>query len=129
MKKKRSCVCLVRGMITIGIAACVALIGASAESSDNAASVGEIKIHARRYEFSPSEISIQQGATVKLVFISDDVAHAVVIDGLGLEIEIPARRSGTVLVTPADTGDFNGRCSRYCGAGHSAMVFVVHVKS
>ena len=86
-----------------------------------------ITIHAKCYTFSPSEITLKRGQEVKLVFVSDDVPHAVVVDGLGIDLNIENHRSSQVVITPTETGDFKGRCSRYCGTGHSAMAFVVHV--
>ena len=38
-----------------------------------------IEIHARRYVFSPAEITLKKGETVKLRLISDDVAHSLVV--------------------------------------------------
>ncbi|MBB6145853.1 cytochrome c oxidase subunit 2 [Silvibacterium bohemicum] len=128
MKKKKLSIRVARWTAAIAISFYTVLAGAGVHSSDSAKAARVIKIHAKRYAFSPSEISIRRGQTVKLVFVSDDVAHAVAVDGLGLEVEIPAKSSATAIVTPDSIGDFKGRCSRYCGAGHSAMVFVVHVE-
>ncbi len=86
-----------------------------------------ITIHARRYLFSPSTITLKQGQKVRLVFISDDVAHGVVVEGLGIDLNIEKSHSNQATITPLEVGDFEGKCSRYCGAGHNIMTFVVHV--
>lgn len=89
--------------------------------------VPTILIHARKFEFVPWEIALQQGQTVKLVFVSDDVAHALAVDGLQLHEEIVKGHPVSVLVTPAAAGDFTGKCTKFCGAGHRDMHLVIHV--
>jgi cytochrome c oxidase subunit II len=89
--------------------------------------VQTIVVHARRYEFSPAEITMKKGDTVKLVFIADDVDHGIAIDDLGLNVDLMKHKPQTISITPSKVGDFDGECSRYCGTGHSDMTFVVHV--
>jgi cytochrome c oxidase subunit II len=90
--------------------------------------VPTISIHARCYEFSPSEITLKKGEAVKLVFVADDVSHGIAIPDLGLKADLPKHRAQAFSITPARSGDFDGECSRYCGSGHSDMTFVVHVR-
>ena len=87
-----------------------------------------IEIHAHRFAFSPAEITLKKGETVKLRLISDDVAHSLVVPGLEIKQEIPKGHSAEVTVTPNSTGDFRGQCGRFCGSGHGSMLFTVHVK-
>lgn len=86
-----------------------------------------ITIHAKRYEFVPSEIIITAGKPVKLIFIADDVAHGIAIDGLLPGRAINPGEPEVVTITPSTTGDFSGECSLYCGAGHERMKFLTHV--
>jgi cytochrome c oxidase subunit II len=88
-----------------------------------------ITIHAKRFRFTPSEINLKQSETVELIFIADDVAHAITVKGLGLDLELPKHKARKVILTPPMAGDFAGGCSRYCGNGHDRMTFVVHVRS
>jgi cytochrome c oxidase subunit II len=92
------------------------------------ASVRVITVHARRFEFDPSEVTLKLGQPVKFIFFADDVAHGIAIDDLDLDVDMPLKKPREALVTPSEVGDFKGRCSRYCGSGHSAMSFVVHVR-
>jgi len=91
------------------------------------AKVPVIAVHARRYEFNPSNITLKEGQQVKLVFISDDVTHSLTVKGLGLEVNIKKNHSSEVLLTPSKVGNFVGECSIYCGAGHDRMRIVFHV--
>lgn len=86
-----------------------------------------ITIHAKRYEFKPSEITLKVGKAVRLVFISDDVTHGISVDGLGIDIAIRRYRSNEVDVTPHRAGTFEGHCSVYCGIGHDRMKLLIHV--
>jgi cytochrome c oxidase subunit II len=86
-----------------------------------------IEVHAKRFAFSPSEISIRKGETVKLVLISDDVTHSLVVPDLHINQELKKGHPSEIEVTPANDGDFHGKCGHFCGSGHARMVFVVHV--
>lgn len=86
-----------------------------------------ITIHAKRYKFIPGEITLVKGEPVKLVLISDDVDHGLAVKGLGIRADMPKHKRVEVTVTPEQVGDFPGTCSRFCGAGHGSMKFVVHV--
>lgn len=87
-----------------------------------------ITIHAKRYQFEPSEITLRQGETVRLIFIADDAPHGITVKGLGLDLELPRHAAREKVLTPPTIGDFAGECSRYCGNGHDRMTFVVHVR-
>ena len=87
-----------------------------------------ITIHARRYQFQPSQITLKQGETVRLLFIADDAPHGITVKALGLDFELPRHKAREKVLTPPTVGDFAGECSRYCGNGHDRMIFVVHVR-
>ncbi len=87
-----------------------------------------IEIHAHRFEFSPSEITLKKGETVVLRLSSDDVPHSLVVKDLGINQEVSKNHPQDVTVTPDKAGDFHGKCGRFCGSGHGSMVFTVHVQ-
>jgi cytochrome c oxidase subunit 2 len=87
-----------------------------------------IEVHAKRYSFDPADITVTKGETVKLVLISDDVEHSLVIPDLHVNEEISKDHQEEVTITPDSTGDFKGMCGRFCGSGHGSMAFTVHVK-
>lgn len=86
-----------------------------------------IEIHAKRFSFEPAEITIYKGETVKLDLTSDDVAHSLVVEGLNINAPMTKGHVTEISVTPDKTGDFKGKCGRFCGTGHGSMRFVVHV--
>jgi cytochrome c oxidase subunit 2 len=86
-----------------------------------------IEIHAKQFKFEPAAITLKKGETVKLVLISDDVPHGLAVAGLAIHADMVKGHPSTLVVTPEETGDFLGKCSKFCGAGHRDMHFVVHV--
>ena len=86
-----------------------------------------IEIHAKRFAFSPAEITIKKGETVTLSMTSEDVPHSLLIEGLGVNAAITKGHPTQVQIESDKTGDFAGRCGRFCGSGHGKMRFVVHV--
>lgn len=87
-----------------------------------------IEIHAHRFSFEPSEITLKRDEPVTLRLISDDVSHSLMIPDLGVNQEIKKGKPADVNVDPKSVGDFHGQCGHFCGGGHGSMTFVVHVK-
>jgi cytochrome c oxidase subunit 2 len=86
-----------------------------------------IEIHAKRFSFQPSEITLKKGETVTLVLTSDDVPHSLLVPDLNINGAMTKGHVTEVTVTPDKVGDFHGRCGRFCGSGHGSMTFTVHV--
>ena len=103
----------------------VFILGVSATAAQNAART--IEIHAKRFSFSPAEITLKKGETVKLVVTSEDVTHSLVIPDLQVNAEASKDHPAEVTITPEKVGDFNGKCGHFCGEGHASMKFVAHV--
>jgi len=86
-----------------------------------------IEITAKRFEFSPGEITLKKGQPVVLVLKSLDVGHGIRIPELKVEVKVGKGGTAEVQFTPNKTGDFVGHCAVFCGSGHGSMVFKVHV--
>jgi cytochrome c oxidase subunit II len=87
-----------------------------------------IAISAKRFEFSPREITLKQGETVKLVLTSEDVRHGFFVRPLGLDEEIVPGKTTEVVVTPKTPGRYTTICDRFCGAGHGNMKMTIVVE-
>ena len=103
----------------------VFLQGISAAAAQNAART--IEIHAKRFSFSPAEITLKKSETVKLVVTSEDVTHSLVIPDLHVNAEVAKDHPTEVTITPDKVGDFQGKCGHFCGKGHASMKFLAHV--
>jgi cytochrome c oxidase subunit 2 len=86
-----------------------------------------IVITAKRFEFSPSEITIQKGETVTLQLKSLDVTHGLFLRPLGIDAEIAPGRVTEVVVTPQAAGTYRAICDHFCGAGHGGMKMTIVV--
>jgi cytochrome c oxidase subunit 2 len=86
-----------------------------------------IDVTAKKFSFSPSEITLKKGEPVVLVVTSQDVTHGLKFKELNLDTEIKKDATGELAFTPTETGDFVGHCSRFCGSGHGSMTLTVHV--
>ena len=86
-----------------------------------------ITIHARRYEFIPSEITVKAGQQTKLIFISDDVSHGISVEGLLSDVDIQKGKPKEVEITQSTVGEFQGQCSWYCVRGLDKRNFSSHV--
>ena len=86
-----------------------------------------ITIQAKKYEFIPAEITLKKDQTVKLELTSNDVEHSLEVPGLGINSVMKKGVVTEVDVTPTKTGNFKGKCGKFCGFGHRKMHFMVHV--
>lgn len=86
-----------------------------------------IEVHARRFAFEPSSVTLHRGETVRLRLVSEDVPHSLLIKALGINEAASKSHPGETLFTAGQVGDFEGRCGRFCGSGHGQMHFTVHV--
>lgn len=86
-----------------------------------------IEIVAKRFEFSPSEITIKKGQPVTLVLTSKDVEHGLKLEEFNQVVEAKKGQSSQVEITPTEAGTFVAQCAVFCGAGHGSMKLTVHV--
>jgi cytochrome c oxidase subunit II len=86
-----------------------------------------IEIMAKRFSYTPSEITVKKGEPVVLVFRSEDVPHGIKFKELNLQTEIGKGSRGELSFTPSVTGNFVGHCSHFCGSGHGSMTLTLHV--
>ena len=81
----------------------------------------EIKITARRFEFSPKTITVRKGERVRLVVTSEDVDHGFALKEFDIDQEIKAKQTKVIEFTPNREGRFQFSCSVFCGDGHNDM--------
>ncbi|MDD5543014.1 MAG: cupredoxin domain-containing protein [Acidobacteriia bacterium] len=102
-------------VLGLGLAA-----GSQLFAQDNSA-VQEIKMTAQRYEFSPNEIHVKQGQTVRLVLTATDHTHGIEIKEFHVKTKLPQGETKTVEFVATKKGMFEFHCSEFCGLGHRKM--------
>jgi cytochrome c oxidase subunit 2 len=86
-----------------------------------------IAISAQRFSFTPNEITLKKGQPVTLVIETKDVAHGLLIEGLGIRTDIKKGQASEVTFTPETAGTFEAKCAHFCGKGHGSMKMTVRV--
>jgi cytochrome c oxidase subunit 2 len=87
-----------------------------------------ISITAKRFEFTPKEITLKKGETVKLQLKSEDVTHGFYSKPLGLDEDIEAGTITEVTLTPQAPGKYTTICDHFCGVGHGNMKITIIVE-
>jgi cytochrome c oxidase subunit II len=111
------------GVCEIGLLGVPAMINLT-RASDNPK---VIEISAKKFEFSPSEITLKKGEPVILRLSSSDRVHGFMSKPLKIDTDIPADKTADIPVTPDTAGNFVVICDHYCGTGHGNMKMKVTV--
>ena len=80
-----------------------------------------IQITAKRFEYSPKEITLKKGVPVVLEFTSLDRLHGFNCQDLKLRMDIAPGKANTLRFTPDKVGMFPFHCDNFCGSGHEGM--------
>ena len=83
----------------------------------------KVRVEAERFNFSPSRINVAVGEEIEIHLRSADTSHGFRVEGTDINVEIPKRGKGEIVVhfTGTTEGRFKFECSRMCGAGHHFM--------
>ena len=85
--------------------------------------VAERVIHlvAKKFEYSPAEITVKKGERVAIEIVSLDRKHGFMIPELKVRSDVKPGAQNIVRFTPDKTGTFNFHCDLFCGSGHEGM--------
>ena len=86
-----------------------------------------IEITAKKFDFTPNEITIKKGEPVILRLTSSDRVHGFMSKPLKVDTDIASGKTTDIPVTPDSAGDFTVICDHYCGTGHGNMKMKVTV--
>ena len=87
-----------------------------------------INITAKRFEFSPNQITLKRGEPVKLLLTSADVIHGFILKPLKIDEIIEPGKTTEVNLTPQTAGTYLLICDHFCGVNHAAMNMKVIVE-
>ena len=87
-----------------------------------------IKIVAKRFTFTPSEIVLKTGEAVRLEFTSLDFIHGFNVPDLNIRADLPPGQVTTVHLIPKKAGTYAFLCDNFCGAEHEDMHGKIIVK-
>ena len=80
-----------------------------------------IQMTAKRFEYTPNEITVKKGVPVILEITSLDRDHGFKIPELGIRADVKPGETTRVRIVADHTGRFEFRCDVFCGDGHEDM--------
>jgi cytochrome c oxidase subunit 2 len=86
-----------------------------------------VEIEAKRFTYTPSEITLKKGEPVVLVFHTADVEHGFKLAEMNIKVNIKKNKDTEVSFTPTEVGHFVGKCAHFCGKGHGKMILQIDV--
>jgi cytochrome c oxidase subunit 2 len=109
--------------VILAMSALALSVAASASAADQAApaTVHEITMTARNYEFDPAVITVKKGEKVRLIVTATDRKHGIMIEGYDIDQVLNTGDPTTIEFTADKAGTFEFKCSVYCGMGHRKM--------
>ena len=86
-----------------------------------------VRISAKRFSYTPSEIRVKKGETVVLELRSEDRVHGFNVPAFHVRTDISPDAPRRVTLTPDRAGRFLFHCDVFCGEGHEDMTGVLVV--
>ena len=105
-----------------------AALAASPRPAAGDAAPRVVEITAKRWEFSPNEITLKKGEPVVLRLKSEDVTHGFFSRKLKIESDIQPGKTTDVPLTPEAAGAYTVICDVFCGSGHGNMKMKIVVE-
>lgn len=81
-----------------------------------------MKITAKRFTFTPSEVHVKKGEAVVLELTSLDRVHGFNLPAFKIRTDITPKEVTRVTLTPDKEGTFAFHCDVFCGDGHEDMM-------
>jgi cytochrome c oxidase subunit 2 len=108
------------------IASIAGIAGLAALAMGGAAALAQpkprvIKISARRFTYSPSQIALKRGEAVTLELTTEDVFMGFNVPDFNVRSDIVPGKTSTLTFTPDKAGTFIFLCDVFCGDGHETM--------
>ena len=100
--------------------ACTAVPGATLRDTSASGEV-LVRIEAKRFEYTPAEVTLRKGVPAVLELVSLDREHGFKVPALGLRADVVPDAPTRVRLVPDRVGRFPFRCDVFCGGGHEEM--------
>jgi len=80
-----------------------------------------VRMTAKKFEYTPSQITLKKGVPVVLEITAIDRDHGFKVPELGVRADLKSGQVTRVRIVPDRTGTFEFRCDVFCGSGHEDM--------
>jgi cytochrome c oxidase subunit 2 len=91
--------------------------------------IPEIRITARKFQYTPNQITLKKDQPVVLVLTSGDRIHGFKIEDYGLRADIVPGQETRVPFTPTKAGTVGFHCDVFCGDSHEDMEGTITVEA
>lgn len=105
----------------LAVAASLAAAGCGGAIVAQEKEVRTVRVHTKKFEFVPGEITLAKGEPVILEFIADDIAMGFRCKELNLRTETVPGKPVQLRFTPQAAGRYHFYCDVFCGDGHEDM--------
>ncbi|MBI5878752.1 MAG: cupredoxin domain-containing protein [Chloroflexi bacterium] len=82
----------------------------------------DLLISAKAFEYTPGTIRVNQGDTIKVTLVAEDVSHGFYVDGYDVNIIARPRENASIEFVADKAGKYRFRCSETCGTMHPFMI-------
>jgi cytochrome c oxidase subunit 2 len=106
----------------------VALLALASAAAPARADPRVVEIVARRFQYTPNQITLHKDEPVILRVRSEDVVHGFFQRPLGINTTIEPGKTTDVPLTPHAAGTYSVICHHFCGAGHGNMKMTIVVE-
>lgn len=103
------------------VAVCLSAGLAFVPSTTRSAQTPVIRMTAKKFEYSPNEITVKKGVPVVLEITSLDRDHGFKLRAFGVRADVKPGAVTRVRIVPNKTGRFPFECDVFCGSGHEDM--------
>lgn len=83
--------------------------------------VREIRMTVRKYEYQPNVVRVKQGERLRILLTALDRKHGFQIKELGIKTDVEKGKETVVEFVAAQSGEFQFKCSVFCGLGHGRV--------
>jgi len=80
-----------------------------------------VRIVAKRFTYTPSDVTLKKGEPVVLELLAEDRVHGFRLPAFKLRTDVYPNEITRVPITPDKTGKFTFACDVFCGDGHDDM--------
>ncbi|HKD70347.1 MAG TPA: cupredoxin domain-containing protein [Candidatus Binataceae bacterium] len=122
--RKRASTLVLAAAVGVGLAAAWLTGGGSGDLAllaDASQEPRVVDIKAKKFAFSPAEVTLKKGEPVVLRLTSEDRTHGFLLKPLKIDTDIKPGQVTEIAVTPTQAGSYIAICDHYCGTGHGNM--------
>lgn len=80
-----------------------------------------VEMTAQKFKFTPDEVHVKQGTLVTIDVKSIEGTHGFALPAFGIDELLEQGQPKTIRFYAGETGEYEFKCSHFCGSGHFGM--------